>query len=84
MDLLFMYSMFISWGVKVDESTEIFRERKTGKLAHGRYFNNFPRFPIFGGDSGKLQSEGFFDNGNIIEYKIYDKSGFLLEHDSEL
>ena len=82
MDLVYMFSMFSAWGVQVNEATEVFTDLKTGKPANGRYFNNHPAFMGFG-KSDKLQSEGFFDNGKIVEYKIYDKSGNLKETDRD-
>ena len=82
MDLVYMHSMFSAWGVKVNEETEVFTDLKTGKPANGRYFNNYPAFMGFG-KSDKLQSEGFFDNGKIVEYKIYDKSGNITETDKD-
>ena len=82
MDSIYLHSMFGAWRVKVNPSTEQFTDLKTGKPANGRYFNNFPAFMGFG-KTNKLQSEGLFDNGKIVEYKIYDRSGNIVERDKE-
>ena len=46
MDLVYMFSMFSAWGVKVNEETEVFTDLKTGKPANGRYCNNYPAFSV--------------------------------------
>jgi hypothetical protein len=70
--------MFIAWGVKVDTVTEIFTELRTGRIAHGWYENYYPVFMGFG-KSYRLQSSGYFENGIILKYFVYDRKGKYIE-----